>query len=230
MNLRPILAPPLTYLITAGLTKPNTTETSAEFTRILDLVKRAVAAHISLVQIREKQLSARALYELSARAAAITANSNTRLLVNDRADIARAARADGVHLTTRSLATDDVRRICGPHFLIGVSTHSLSEAQTARIAGADFATYGPVYETPAKAVYGAAPVGVAALREAAQALRPFPLIALGGIAIENLCAVWRAGARGVAAIRLFDAASDLTATTDAIARTYHQATHEMPKG
>jgi thiamine-phosphate pyrophosphorylase len=84
-----------------------------------------VAARVSLIQLREKNLPARTLFELSERVARLTRGSDTRLLVNDRADIARAAGADGVHLTTRSLDAGVVRRAFGDDFLIGVSAHSL---------------------------------------------------------------------------------------------------------
>src|SRR5688500_20324907 len=101
-------------------------------------MEAAVAAAVPLVQIREKSLSARVLYELTIRATAIARGSTTRLLVNDRFDIARVAGADGVHLTSRSLPARVVRSICGEDFLIGVSTHSLQTALDARADGADF--------------------------------------------------------------------------------------------
>ncbi len=87
-----------------------------------------MAAKIDLIQIREKQLNANLLYELSSRAAEFTKGTATKLLVNDRADIAAAAGADGVHLTTQSLAPQVVRNTFGSDFLIGVSTHSLAQA------------------------------------------------------------------------------------------------------
>ena len=193
---------PITCLITSGETTSATTDESDEFKAILSLVRSAVAARVTLVQLREKNLNARTLYELSSRAAVIARGSRTRVLVNDRADIARASGCDGVHLTTRSLDPTVVRRAFGPDFIIGVSTHSLQEARAARAAGADFALFGPVFDTPAKRDYGP-PVGLAALRTAARTLAPFPLVAIGGIAEDNLREVLRAGAAGIAAIRFF---------------------------
>jgi len=166
-------------------------------------VEAWVAAEISLVQIREKSLSARVLYELATRAVAITRGSATRLLVNDRFDVARAAGADGVHLTTRSLPAKVVRSICGDDFLIGVSTHSLETALNARAEGADFVVFGPVFETPSKRIYGE-PQGLDTLREVTSALAGFPVIAIGGINRENADECFRAGASGIAAIRLFN--------------------------
>ena len=182
---------------------------------MLALVRRAVHARIPLVQLREKNLPARTLYELAARSSEMTRGTETRLLINDRADIARAARADGCHLTTRSLEASIIRRTFGPDFLIGVSTHSLHEARAARDGGADFAVFSPIFETPSKQVYGE-PLRLEALREAAQELSPFPLLALGGIALENVLEVSSAGASGVAAIRLFSESVDLDATVRAI--------------
>jgi thiamine-phosphate pyrophosphorylase len=91
------------------------------------------------------------LYELVLRAAKITRGSDTRLLVNDRADIARAAGADGVHLTSQSLPANVVRKMFGPEFVIGVSTHSFEEARAAQAAGADFVVFGPVFRNRVKA-------------------------------------------------------------------------------
>lgn len=194
---------------------PSTPSQSEEFARLLALITAAVRARINLVQLREKNLTARSLYELTTRAAAITRGSATRLLVNDRADIARAAHADGVHLTTRSLEAHTIRRAFGADFLIGVSTHSVAEARAALEGGADFATFGPVFETASKRAYGPA-VGLDLLQEAARALSPFPLLALGGITLDNAAAALRAGASGIAAIRLFHDPHTLDATVRAI--------------
>ncbi len=196
---------------------PATNEGSIEFARLLDVVRAAIAARVSLIQLREKNLSARLLYELTVRAARLTRGSATRLLVNDRADIARAGGADGVHLTTRSMDAGVVRRAFGDEFLIGVSTHSLEEARAARDGGADFATFGPIFETASKRAYGP-PVGLARLSEAALALAPFPILALGGVTGENTAALLRTGAHGIAAIRLFSDPLALEEITSALRR------------
>ena len=165
-------------------------------------MEAVVAAGIPLVQLREKSLSARVLYELATRAAAIAKGSNTRLLVNDRFDISRAAGADGVHLTTRSLPASIVRQISGNDFLIGVSTHSLDEGLNARTQGANFVVFGPVFETPSKQLYGA-PQGLKKLREVTNALHGFPVLAIGGINLDNTADCLTAGASGIAGISLF---------------------------
>ena len=161
----------------------------------------AVAARIDLIQIREKNLSASVLHQLATSAAGITKGSATKLLINDRSDIAAAAGAAGVHLTASSLPTAVVRQTFGAQFLIGVSTHSLAEASIARRSGADFVVFGPVFETTSKKEYGE-PLGLDNLATICSELSPFPVLALGGVEIGNVAACIRAGARGVAAISM----------------------------
>jgi thiamine-phosphate pyrophosphorylase len=209
------LPAPIIYLITSGATTLASTPASEDFQSMLALISAAARAGVPLVQLREKNLNARTLYELTARAVEITRGTQTRLLVNDRADIARAAHADGCHLTTRSIEAKNVRRAFGPDFLIGVSTHTLAEAEAARDGGADFAVFGPVFDTPSKRAEGS-PVGLESLREAAQTLSPYPLIALGGITREHAAEALRAGASGIAAIRLLNNPQTLSATVRAI--------------
>jgi len=174
-----------------------------------------VAAGVNLIQLREKQLTARTLYELTARAAEITRGSGTSLLVNDRADIARGADADGVHLATNSIDAAVIRQTFGNDFLIGVSTHSEAELLQARDAGADFAVFGPVFETSSKTQYGP-PFGLKGLSEATSAAAPFPVLALGGISSARAIECLRAGAAGIAGIGLFSIPSSLKSIVDAI--------------
>jgi thiamine-phosphate pyrophosphorylase len=155
------------------------------------------------------------LFELTERAAEITRGTSTRLLVNDRADIAASAGADGVHLTTRSLEPRIVRQAFGDELLIGSSAHSRAESTAARDGGADFVVLGPIFPTPSKAKYGP-PLGVFELAEAAMELRPFPLIAIGGISSGNADECLRAGASGIAGITLFSEVGTLNNTCDEI--------------
>lgn len=202
---------PITYAITGGSTTAKTTPDDPEFSHLLRWIEAAVNAKLSLVQIREKALRPRVLFALAERAATITRGSETRLLVNDRFDVARAAGADvGVQLTTQSLPVSIVRSLCGEDFLMGVSTHSLETARTAAKDGADFVVFGPVFETESKRVFGP-PQGLDKLREVTMALQGFPVVAIGGIDRENMQQCYEAGASGVAAIRLF---SELTKDDD----------------
>lgn len=184
------------YLITDGeMTAENY---SAKSLVTLNLIKKAVEAEISLIQIREKRLSAKLLFELALRAAKITKKSTTKLVINDRADIALAANADGVHLTANSLSAEAVRANFPKDFIIGVSTHSLEKANEAKIQGADFAVFSPIFHSPNKGK----PVGLDALREVCSKLKSFPIIALGGIDATNYREVLQI-ADGFAAIRAF---------------------------
>jgi thiamine-phosphate pyrophosphorylase len=196
------LPKPILYLITRGATVEETISASEDFKSILAQVSLAVAAGIELIQLREKKLTARVLFELAQRTVAIARGSSTRVLVNDRADIAAAAGADGVHLATRSLGAATVRRTFGDNFLIGVSAHSPAEATAARGDGADFVVLGPVFETASKIQYGA-PLGIDVLAQVSSHLRPFPILALGGVSEENARRCLRQGASGVAGISLF---------------------------
>lgn len=180
-----------------------------------------MAAKIDLLQIREKHLRANVLYQLSASAAEITRGTPTKLLVNDRSDIAFAVGADGVHLTTSSLPTDVVRRTFGDDFLIGVSTHSLEEAEAARRSGADLVVFGPIFGTPSKHQYGE-PQGIESLEKVASALTPFPVLALGGVTVGNVSECIRAGAGGVAAIRMLDDPSRLAQVVNGIRATFEE--------
>lgn len=205
----------LIYLITNGQTTPATTPASDEFAAILNLVRSSVAAQIDFVQIREKKLNVSVLYELARAASAITAGTETKLLINDRADVAASAGAAGVHLTALSLAAGVIREAFGSEFVIGVSTHSTAEAVSAQREGADFAVFGPVFETDSKKQYGA-PLGLKSLTAATAQVAPFPILALGGITAGLVSACIEAGARGVAGISMFEDADSLSETVSAI--------------
>jgi len=218
---------PVIYLITRGATTVHTTPASKEFAGVLKLVETAVVARIDLLQIREKQLKTRVLFELAVRAAALTRGSVTKLLINDRADVASGAGADGVHLATSSLPCEVVRRAFGEQLLIGVSTHSLEEASRARRNGADFVVFGPVFDTASKREYGP-PVGLESLRAVSGKMAAFPVIALGGVAMNNVADCLRAGARGIAAIRMLNEPENLLHVVSEIRDKFVAAT-EGPK-
>jgi thiamine-phosphate pyrophosphorylase len=209
------LPKPILYLITRGETTETTTPDSEAFQNILEQASAAVTAGIPLIQIREKQLTSRVLSELTSDVVAIARGSSTRVLVNDRADIAASAGAAGVHLTTRSLSADVIRKTFGEKFLVGVSTHSLAEVQSAWRQGANFAVLGPIFPSPAKEKYGP-PLGLDQLKDAARELAPFPLIALGGISLERVNECLLAGASGVAGITLFGRPKDLAMAVEMI--------------
>jgi thiamine-phosphate pyrophosphorylase len=162
----------------------------------LDVAARAARDGVEMIQIRAKELSARALAELVRAALALP---GTRILVNTRMDIALACGAHGVHLPAHSIAPNVLRTIAPPGFLIGVSCHTVAELQAAGREGADFAVYGPVFPSVTKA---GTPMGLEAFRRGVQQTN-LPVYALGGVTRENAPRCIRAGAAGVAGISLF---------------------------
>jgi len=171
----------------------------------IDPLMRAIVAAIDRgverIQIREKDLSARDLLALTRQVITLAIPHGTQVLINQRADIALAAGAQGVHLPAHSLSPRSLRRITPAGFLIGVSCHSVDEVRQAEREDADFAVFGPVFSTPSKHSFGA-PLGLALLREAAHAVR-IPVLALGGISKSNSAACLEAGAAGIAGISLY---------------------------
>ncbi len=185
---------PVIYLVTRGnATLANFDSAS---TQILDIIRVAVEQRVGLVQLREKALPARLLFRLTASAVNLARHTDTRILVNDRADIALAARADGVHLTERSIPVEVIRRSFPVGFVVGVSTHTLEATTAAAANGADFVVFGPVFETPGKDA-----VGTEKLADVCAASPGFPVIGVGGIDKTNYSSVLEAGAAGFAAIR-----------------------------
>jgi len=178
---------------------------SQKKSQTLKLIEIAARNNISLIQIREKKLSARLVFEIARAAVKITQNTGTKLLVNDRADIALAANADGVHLTARSLSAGAIRRAFPEDFIIGVSTHTIEEAENARNQTADFVTFSPIFSMPNKDKFQ----GIENLREVCEKLKPFPVIALGGIDETNYKSVLENGASGFAAIRFLNDAENI---------------------
>lgn len=163
----------------------------------------AVRAGVDMVQIREKDLSIHAWIALTGQAVEAAAGTSTRIVVNDRLDVALALGAAGVHLGTQSIPAEAARRIVPKGFIIGVSCHSLDDAEAAQAAGADYIVFGPVFESASKLQYGP-PLGLERLREATAKVS-IPVLALGGITVERVKACLDAGAAGVAGISIFQA-------------------------
>ena len=175
-------------------------------------LEAAAHAGVKVMQLREKDLTPRELYALATEARGAIAPYGSRLLINDRADIACAAKLAGVHLTTTSLSPASARCCLPEDALVGVSTHSLVEARFAQEFGADFITFGPVYHTASKAAFGE-PKGLDALREICDAVS-IPVFALGGVTPDRARACLDAGAHGVAGI---GALLDVPSIEDAVA-------------
>jgi thiamine-phosphate pyrophosphorylase len=192
---------------------------------LLAKAAKAASAGIDYIQLREKDLSARELEALATEALTVLCATplrtenwelrtdlrtelRTRLLINSRTDVALATGADGVHLRADDITPNEVRRIVElaahrprptDHFLVAASCHSNQDVIRAESEGADFAVFAAVFGK--SAAPGTPPAGLAALHEACQA--KIPVIALGGITIENAASCLAAGAAGIAGIRLF---------------------------
>jgi thiamine-phosphate pyrophosphorylase len=169
------------------------------------------SAGVDWIQLREKDLSAKDLATVAREsmrrlAAHPEGPDAARILVNDRLDVALAERAGGVHLGETGLPAAQARRLvevhtAGKDFLIGVSCHSLEAAKSAAGDGASYLFFGPVFATPSKAAFGA-PQGLGPLAEVCRSVS-IPVLAIGGVTLENAAACFAAGASGVAAIRVF---------------------------
>jgi thiamine-phosphate pyrophosphorylase len=188
--------------------------------RLLDKIAEAASHGVDYIQLREKDMSTRDLESLAREAVQIirklsdeNPQQKTVLLINSRTDVALASGADGVHLRGGDVSPEEVRaawhRVCGAGTLareisprdpvISVSCHSPEEAVQAAASKATFAVFGPVFEK--KDAPGASPAGIDALRQACRA--KIPVLALGGVTLQNAESCLRAGAAGIAAIRLF---------------------------
>ena len=187
--------PPFTCLITEGRTRIDNFESQRiELTRA---IRDAVSDGVNIVQLRERELPGRHLFELARAVVEAVKASEAVVLINDRVDVAIAAGADGVHLRESSLDPAIVRSTFQRNLVVGVSTHSVEGARAAASGGADFVFFGPVFDSPGK---GSA-VGVDELRRVCRAVGDFPVIALGGIDHANVGQVFETGAAGIAGIR-----------------------------
>ena len=166
--------------------------------QFLQVIEELLQAGVSMIQLREKDLSAAELYPLAKKIRALTHRYKSLMLINDRIDLAQAVGADGVQLGHHSLPIKIARKILGLDSLIGVSTHSITEIESAQNQGADFITYGPIYFTPSKAAYGA-PVGIELLPHISKTY-DIPVYTLGGIKANNIQESLQAGTHGVAMI------------------------------
>jgi thiamine-phosphate pyrophosphorylase len=161
-------------------------------------VKEALAAGVRVVQLREKDLPTRELLEMAYKFREMTESCKAKLFISDRLDIALSVGADGVHLGQSGIPVRAVRNVVRDTLMIGCSTHSVDEAVEADNAGADFITFGPLFETPSKLKYGE-PLGLEALREVSKKTN-LPIFGIGGIKSNSIDDVLKAGASGIALI------------------------------
>lgn len=168
---------------------------------LIACVARNLISGADIIQIREKDLSARELAALVRRVLSLPNPRDVPVLVNDRADVALACGAAGVHLPSHALPPSHLRRIAPGNWTVGVSCHSLDEAKRAEDEAATFIVFGPVF-APLSKTSATEPCGLAGLERVAQAIG-IPVYALGGITEANAQGCHQAGAAGIAGITMF---------------------------
>lgn len=181
---------------------------------LVDHVAAAARAGVHLIQLRERDLDAAVLARLTQQCVAALDGTSARLLVNDRLDVALAAGAHGVHLRADSMSAARARQVTPPGFLLGRSIHSIDEAADATSGAVDYLIFGTVFETGSKP--GRTAAGLDRLAQVACATS-IPVLAVGGVSVDQVAAVARTGASGVAGIGLF-AGQDDARLTDLVRR------------
>ena len=179
---------------------------------VLEITEQLLAAGVRLIQLRDKNASSGELYSTAKLMAERIGRAGGIFVVNDRADVARAIDADGVHLGQDDLPVESARALLGSDKMIGHSTHTLSQVVTTHDYPLDYLAFGPIFSTSSKQNPDAV-VGLAGLREARKATRK-PLVAIGGITLENARSVIEAGADSVAVIRDLIGAQDVRARAE----------------
>ncbi|WP_459194407.1 thiamine phosphate synthase [Halosimplex sp. J119] len=179
-----------------------------------EIVEAAIAGGVDVVQLREKDRSARERYRLGQELRSLTREAGVTLIVNDRVDLARAVDADGVHLGDDDLPISVAREQLGPEAVVGRSVSFVEDARRAEEAGADYLGVGAVYETGSKDdidddEYGIGPERVEAIAEAVD----IPVVGIGGVTADNAAPVIEAGADGVAVVTEITRADDPEAAT-----------------
>ena len=202
-----------------------TTESREPQKTLLLKIEAAAATGVDWIQIREKDLSGRDCAQLTREALQRTAKlragnaARTCIIVNDRLDVALTENAGGVHLGEKSLPLAEAKRLLAERgerndFVTGVPCHSLEAARSAEREGADYLFFGPVFATPSKATFGA-PQGLERLASVCHEVS-IPVLAIGGITLENASACLAGGASGIAAIRLFQDTQDISSLVQSL--------------
>ena len=187
------------------LTAVLVTPPDEDFDTTLGIAGRALQGGIAGIVVRRPGATAREVFEMTRRLRPATRREGCVLIVSDRADVALAADADGVHLGERSMPTAAARRILKSGMILGRSVHNLDEAGQAEAAGADYLFLGPVFETTSHP--GQPPLGLEPYREAVLRSK-IPVLAIGGVTGENVRLIAQAGGPGAAAISAYYGTED----------------------
>lgn len=173
----------------------------------IQIAEKALLGGVKFIQYREKLLSKRESYKIALKLRGITRKYNAVLIINNDIDIALSVDADGVHLGQEDFPVQAARKILGDDKIIGLSTHSLKEAEDAQGLGVDYIGIGPIFKSITKDVRE--PLGIEIIKEVKRISR-VPVIAIGGINEENVSDVITAGADGAAVISAIISREDIT--------------------
>jgi len=179
-----------------------------------EIIEEAIAGGVTMVQIREKNISAREFYDITCTVLDITKNRKVPLVVNDRLDIALAAGADGLHIGQSDMPLKAVRKIAGGRLFVGVSAGNWEEAIVAEKDGADYLGAGAVFPTASKTDTGEA-IGLEQLAKICAAVK-IPVIGIGGIGSSNAAQVMKTGTAGIAVISAILSQKDIKAAAENI--------------
>jgi thiamine-phosphate pyrophosphorylase len=190
---------------------------------LLTQARSALAGGATAIQLRDKELPGRDLYELAVRMKALCSEYGALFIVNDRLDVALAADCDGVHLGQEDLPVSAARRIVPPGFIIGASAHTPEEALKAERDGADYLGAGAVYPTGSKG--DAHTIGIEGFRRVVKSTK-LPVVAIGGIDAKNTREVIAEGACGISVISAVVSQEDIEAAARSLRRTVDSALSE----
>ena len=166
-------------------------------TALLFATEQALKSGVTLVQLREKNLTSIEFYRLAIKMRDLTAKYSRPLIINDRLDIALATAADGIHLGQSDLPADATRKIVSKDFIIGVSAKTLEQALIAEVAGADYLGVGAIFPTTTKVI--TKPTSIATLKNIVQTVK-IPVVAIGGINVANLDSLIASEISGIAVV------------------------------
>jgi thiamine-phosphate pyrophosphorylase len=186
----------------------------------LEIAAALIAGGVSCLQYRAKKVSARQQWETARQLRAMCREAGLPFIVNDRADLALACGADGLHIGQDDMPLQEARRLMGPGILIGRSTHSPSQAREAWDQGADYIGYGPLFATQTKE-NNVPPLGLGTLKEIASTI-PIPVVAIGGIKLQHLEAISAEGAQHIAVVTALTLAEDVAAAAGEFRRAWRR--------
>ncbi|MBN2097503.1 MAG: thiamine phosphate synthase [Candidatus Omnitrophica bacterium] len=195
------------------------TDICAEQVDILELAQEAIAGGCDIIQLRAKNWSARKILEIGQKIKKLVAGKKTLFIINDRADLACALAADGVHLGQDDLPVKAARRMLGQGKIIGLSTHSLEQAQKAEQQGADYLAIGPIFATSTKPKLK--PLGLEIISKIKARVK-IPFVVIGGINLNNLDKILVQGAERIAICQAIIGNKEVLSTTAEFAQRLRQ--------